>query len=407
MKKDLGGLFRSWGAKKTSEVFLAVVLATAATDGAGEAQQSQRGPLTFSLRLLAVDANEGCAVADVNRDGQLDVIAGRNWYAAPDFAARPLRLIEDWNGYVQSNGDLAWDVNGDGWVDVISGSFVPTELSWYQNPGAEGLAKGQTWRRHLLAETQLSENEGTFLHDIDGDKVPEIVINSWNPKNPLVAWQLTKDAAGRPTATRRVIGATGNSHGIGFGDVNHDGREDILVGTGWYERPAGDPFAADWTLHADWQLDEPGSPMAVRDLNGDGRNDVVWGKGHDFGLFWRESLPAGSNGRPAWREHAVDKTYSQNHAFLWADIDGDNEDEMIAGMRKWAHNGKDPGDDRPPALYYYDWNRTTRTFERHLIEDGRVGTGLQIRAADLNRDGRLDLAVAGKSGTYILFNEGR
>ena len=43
---------------------------------------------------------------------------------------------------------------------------------------------------------------------------------------------------------------------------------------------------------------------------------------------------------------------------------------MVTGMRKWAHNGKDPGDDRPPALYYYDWNRTTRTFERHVIDEG-------------------------------------
>jgi hypothetical protein len=264
------------------------------------------------------------------------------------------------------------------------------------------------WRRvHLLAETKTSENEGTFLHDIDGDTVPEIVINSWNPKNPLVAWQLTKDATGAPSAARRVLNATHNSHGIGFGDVNNDGREDILIGTGWYERPAGDPYAAEWTFHADWKLDEPGLPMTVRDLNGDGRNDVVWGKGHDFGLFWRESLPAGPDGRTGWREHAIDKTYSQNHAFLWADLDGDGDEEMITGMRKWAHNGKDPGDDRPPALYYYDWNRTTRMFERHVIEEGRVGTGLQIRAADLNRDGRLDLAVAGKSGTYILFHEGR
>jgi hypothetical protein len=103
----------------------------------------------------------------------------------------------------------------------------------------------------------------------------------------------------------------------------------------------------------------------------------------------------------------VDKTYSQNHAFLWADVDGDGDEEMITGMRKWSHNGKDPGDEKPPALYYYDWNRTTRMFERHVIEEGHVGTGLQIRAADLNRDGGLDLAVAGKSGTYILFNQGR
>lgn len=370
--------------------------------GSAAAQSPASDAISFSVKLLTVDANEGCAIADVDRDGRLDVIAGRNWYAAPDFAPRPLRLIEDWSGYVQSNGDLVWDVDGDGWVDVIAGSFVPTELHWYRNPGAEGLLKGQLWRRQLLVDTQTTENEGTFLHDIDGDGVPEIVVNSWNAKNPLIAWQLATDAAGRPTAIRRVIGPTGNGHGIGFGDVNNDGREDIVVGTGWYERPAGDPFAAAWTFHPDWELDEPGSLMTVRDLNGDGRNDLVWGKGHDIGLFWREA-PAGGPGAP-WREHEIDTSYSQVHALQWADLDGDGSTELITGMRKWAHNGRDPGDDQPPSIFYYKWNGATQAFERHLIEHGRVGTGLQIRAADLDADGRTDLVVAGKSGTYILFN---
>jgi hypothetical protein len=373
--------------------------------GCTSTSSEQRSGVGFTIRPLAVDANEGSAIADVNNDGQIDVIAGRSWYAAPDYVSRPLRLIEDWNGYVQSNGDHAWDVNGDGWVDVIAGSFVPGELYWHENPGAEGLLKGQLWQPHLLAQTGQSENEGTLMHDIDGDGVPEIVVNSWNAKNPLVVWQLSRDAEGRPMAVRRVLASANNSHGIGFGDVNNDGREDIVVGTGWYERPAGDPYAAEWTFHADWELDEPGLPMSVRDFTGDGLNDMLWGKGHDFGLFWREAEHSG--GALAWREHLVDNSYSQNHSLAWADVDGDGDDELVTGKRTWGHNGSDPGGNDPPGLYYYEWNPTTRTFTRHTIEEGRVGTGLQIRTADLNGDSRIDIVVAGKSGTYLLFNQGR
>ena len=52
------------------------------------------------------------------------------------------------------------------------------------------------------------------------------------------------------------------------------------------------------------------------------------------------------------------------------------------------------------------WNPDTPVFHRHVIDEGHVGTGLQIRTADLNGDKRTDIAVAGKSGTYVLLNLG-
>jgi len=92
---------------------------------------------------------------------------------------------------------------------------------------------------------------------------------------------------------------------------------------------------------------------------------------------------------------------------VWADIDRDGQDELVTGKRCFAHNGKDPGADMPPCLYYYDWDAAAQQFQRHLIHRGLAGGGLQIRVADLNNDGWPDLAVAGKTGTYILFNQGR
>ena len=97
----------------------------------------------WDIKTLTVDGNEGIDIADFNNDGKLDVIAGRNWYPAPDFVPHPVRTIEDWNGYVQSNGDFAHDVNGDGLTDVISFSFLPTEVHWYENPGIDVLKLGK------------------------------------------------------------------------------------------------------------------------------------------------------------------------------------------------------------------------------------------------------------------------
>ena len=382
------------------------------------------GEIRFSVKQLAHDANEGIAIADFNGDGLPDISAGRLWYPAPEYIPRPLRAFADWNGYVESNGDFAYDVNGDGHMDVIAGSFLPTEVYWYENPGPEKLALGHMFIRHFLADTGYSQNEASMMHDIDGDGAPEWITNSWKTDNAMVIWQLSSEmrevqvqrgksqiAETRrvPTLVKHVLGEAGNGHGMAFGDLNNDGREDILVGMGWYERPEGQPFGQPWIWHPVFMENLHASiPCIVRDLNGDGINDLIWGKGHTYGLYWWEGKGVDRFGELEWKEHLIDDSFSQPHCLHMADIDGDGEDELITGKRVLAHNGKDPGGKEPAVVYYYDWLADSQTFERHTIDDsGQVGIGLQIRTHDLDSDGDLDIAVAGKSGTYLLFNEGR
>jgi hypothetical protein len=371
------------------------------------AQGPSLHPLKWEFRPLAVDANEGIDLADLNRDGKLDVISGRNWYAAPEFAARPLRKIDDWNGYVESNGDFAFDVDRDGWVDVIAGSFIPTAVHWYRNPGEEGLRRGQLWEQRLLMETKASQNEAQLMADLDGDGAPEWVVNSWARENPLVAWRLVyPEATGdskptQPTPERVVLGEQGQAHGMGVGDLDNDGDQDVLVGSGWYENP-GSPLRSGWKFHADWEI-QASIPALVADLDGDGRNDIVIGKGHDFGLYWWRQLPPAADGKLQWEQKLIDDRFSQPHALQLADLDGDGKAELITGKRWYAHNGGDPGGQEPPCLYYYTWDGNA--FTKHVIDEGHIGTGLQIRTGDLNGDGRADIAVAGKSGTYLILSK--
>ncbi len=385
-------------------------------------------PVTFEARRLTVDANEGIDVADVDNDGKLDIISGRNWFRAPEYVPHPLRTIEDWNGYVVSNGDFAYDVNKDGWVDVISGGFLDTEISWYENPKEEGLRLGQMWKKHVLVDTQLSQNEGNMFVDLNGDDVPEFLVNSWNAKNPMVAWKLTekevpapaeskgkgkKDPAGAvktvkvPAMEKWLIGDRANGHGMAVGDLTNNGRLDIIVGEGWYEQPAQNADTEQWTYHSDWAGLHAAVPCLIRDLNGDGKNDIIWAKGHDYGLFWWEITGQKADGSLEWKEHEIDRSFSQAHALHFADIDGDGADELITGKRVRAHNGRDPGGTEPSGVYYYNWDPVAKKFTRHDIDvSGNVGIGLQIRTADLNGDGKLDIAVAGKSGTHVLINKG-
>ena len=357
--------------------------------------------LSFTKKLLAIDPNEACEIADFNKDGILDVSAGRNWYAGPDYVARPIRAIEEFGkDYQENNGEHAVDVDGDGWLDIVAGSFVPQEVHWYKNPGKDALAIGKLWPKKLLHET-AKQNEITYLHDFNGDGKPEYVANSWNAKNQQLIWKI-KFGGPNPMMQKCTVGDA-NGHGIGFGDVNGDGREDILFQDGWYERPDGDPLAQPWTLHKDWTYKHASCPMIVTDLNEDGLNDVIWGSGHDYGVYWMEQLPP-VDGKTQWKQHVIDKSWSQAHALAWVDLDGDGKKDLITGKRVRAHSGRDPGAKEPPSIYYYTWDKTTLTFTRKLIVEG-VGTGLFIRTADLDKNGKLDIVVSGKSGTYLLFNK--
>ena len=193
----------------SSTLGVAAVLAFAADapkpDAAKPAEAAKpaakpKGPagLKFRVQQLQVDNNEGCSVADFNKDGKLDISAGEFWYPGPEFKEQKhvRKLLPFGKDYLTNNAEHAWDVNGDGWLDIISGSFMEGEVAWYENPKAEGLAKDELWTKHVLIDTKLGQNEWTGFRDMDGDGTPDFVVNSWNDANPMMIWKLAKNDAG-------------------------------------------------------------------------------------------------------------------------------------------------------------------------------------------------------------------
>ncbi|MAI70121.1 MAG: hypothetical protein CMM01_04340 [Rhodopirellula sp.] len=398
---------------KINSLALSILIATAAVTASAQDKRKKKPPAKqkWRVQLLHKDNNEGVAVGDIDGDGILDITAGEFWYQAPDFKQRPVRELTPFgDDYLSNNSEHLYDMDGDGDLDVVAGTFKETPVNWYENPGP-GNYDTPAWAVHRLVDTGTAHNEATFLHDIDGDGLPEFIENSWNAKNPTQLFKFVKNPVGRVNVERHVVGESRNGHGMGFGDLNADGKQDIVFQGGWYQQPEAGAFSGQWIYHHDFDLPHASCPILIVDLNNDGRNDLIWADGHSYGLYWHEQLAPQADGTTNWRQHMIDKKFSQGHALAWDDVDNDGQPELITGKRYYAHSGRDAGAQDDMTVQFYDWNATTQTWTKRLISTAASGEGpgigLQIRVADLDNNGWKDLILPGKSGTYIIWNDGK
>jgi hypothetical protein len=349
--------------------------------------------IPFEKHALDLGSSESAAIVDINGDGRLDIVSGENWYESPHWTKHHFRDILFTNNYIDDLSTLALDVDGDGRADLITSGWFSKKLAWWHNPGKTGDA----WTEHPI-ETS-SPIEFSFLVDLDNDgKANEILPQFGDPKAPL-AWYERHSGS----LLKHVASAHSYGHGIGVGDVNGDGRNDILTQSGWLEAPA-DPRTPDWRFHPDWSLGDLGF-IYVADVNQDGRPDLVTSMAHNYGVFWLEHQADGK-----WEKHIIDESWSQPHAVTLVDFRGRGNLALLTGKRYMAHNGHDPGAREPLGVYWYERLIVPQTKEvewvKHVIDyGGRTGGGIQIPVADIDRDGDLDFVVAGKSGLFLFENK--
>ena len=375
--------------------------------------------LVFEKIRISDERYESCGVFDVDNDGRPDIVCGAWWYPGPKFDQRyPVGQVRAEGEYYDDFSTLPMDVNGDGYADFITGGWWGNTIRWRENPKGD---PAREWPEHVIAE--VGNVETTRAWDVDGDGHPEIVPNT--PGGPQRIYKLITDARGRGTGKFKefVVHDKPSGHGFGFGDLNGDGRGEIILAKGWLEAPADPLGGKPWTLHEEFDLGSASCPVIVADVNGDGLAELIVGQAHNYGLDWWEQKRAGGNRR--WIKHPIDPANSQYHDLWWGDIDGDGRPELVTGKRYRAHCGNDPGEFDPIGLYYFKW--TGEGFAKQVIAYGAglhnfssaeaaaaaaatrplgKGCGIQFQVADLGGDGRLDIVAPGKDGLVLFKNLG-
>jgi hypothetical protein len=407
---------------------LAIAAAVGAVLGTIHAAESKGAK--FERKELSNEFwSEGANFGDFNKDGQNDVVSGPYWWEGPSFEKRHeyapatvthKRKKEDGSeetvkgydplGYSRNFFAFTYDFNQDGWTDILILGFPGEESTWFENPKG----RGGHWQPHIMLE--VTDNESPTFGDLTGDGKPEVICSSkgaygyaepdWSDPKKLWKWHNIS-----PNNNYHKF-----THGLGYGDVNGDGKLDLLEKDGWWEQPAslsGDPV---WKKHPFVFSKDGSSHMYAYDLDGDGDNDVITAlAAHGYGLAWYENVKEGSE--ITFKQHLImgkqpsDNKYgvkfSQLHAVDLIDMDGDGLKDIVTGKRWWAHGPK--GDEEPNAAPVLYWFKTVRSpggvdFIPNQIDDNS-GIGTQVVAGQVNKDKWPDVVVGNKRGTFVFLRK--
>jgi hypothetical protein len=403
----------------------AAVLAAALVPDAPAAAPAAEAKITWKKTVLDPKfRSEGVAIADVNKDGKMDVLNGEYWYEAPDWKPHEMKPPTDYKDGLQN-----YSHSFACWADLIVIDFPGAPCYWMENPkGKDG-----HWTKHTIWDSAC--NETPLYTDLLGNGKRVLVMGfqppgkgnegqmgyfTPNPKDPTAKWVMhpisepstpgkVENGKEVPNTRKEIPGTQRFSHGLGVGDLNGDKRLDVMCTGGWWEQPEKPDGKTPWKFHPA-NLGPACADMYAYDMDGDGKADVLSTSAHQFGLWWYKQRDTDKNGNINFQKMdliANQKLVSETHAAHFKDIDGDGRPDLITGKRWYSHGKAEPGSDGPAAVY---WFKNTKgadgiaKFEPMLI-DNDCGIGTQFEVADINGDGLLDVIVSNKKGVRVIVQE--
>ena len=365
-------------------------------------------------------------VADVDNDGDGDLIVNANWYRNNGIGLL-FTAMGTWAPAGTSASGLLKDLDGDGDVDDIGRTATSAVI--LLNNGSGTYSIGAT-----LGPLGSSSSIAADLGNLNGDLFPDLVIGGVNTQSGFYP-----GLGGGAFGARDSIPYFGSGATPDLGDMDNDGDVDLLAfgaapGLRWWSNDGLGVFTLMDTVSSD-----PTRPEMVGDVDGDGDLDLSQATGTScnvrlsskgIGLAWSTTIVEDFGG------------YSlQGTRYAAGDLDGDGDQDLLfchgLGMAAWYPNngggvigprkrlakvlsgGRDvaaadvdlDGDlDLAAASYYADFvtlylNNGDGTFgPQQVLAENRNGIS-RARFADLDVDGKPDL-ITNVASCAVIWNNG-
>lgn len=305
-------------------------------------------------------------LGDFDNDGMLDVALGGSelaWYRYPDWTKTYIISAE-----IEFTTDgKAGDIDGDGDMDIIApDGNSAMNLRWFENPLPSGdPMDGSAWVMHRIAERPGNFHD-VEVGDMNGDGRLDIITREhdgsgfvWIQKSPDV-W----------TGTELF---TSGGEGIAVGDIDGDGDLDVSNGGRWYENPT-------WTERSiDPEIEQLNTRVRVADINQDGRMDVIVApsEGGELDLAWYGTDDPLTG---AWTKHIVASGVDRHHTLQIGDMDLDGQLDIISGEMHIAAD--------PTEIIVYHNGGDALSWDKYVVDKG--GTH-NAQVGDIGADGDLDI----------------
>jgi len=348
-----------------------------------------------NILLGTADGASSVITVDLDRDGDLDVVATRRWddsvtwWENPTWTAHTVAT-----GFTEAYQVCTGDFNGDGWPDLAGAARMATgtNVRWWANPATSG----GSWAETDVSLSMLQNAYAIDAGDVDHDGHDDIVAAGYHSAvNGVFIWFRNRSGAGTIWDAFDISTGYSTPHGVDLGDV--DGDQDLdLIGAVyaddqvlWFENTGIQPSPDPWPEHI-VRLNVDGA-LAVRgaDMDHDGDLDIAVGAFEAGELQWYESSGGDS---PYWDRHIIASSFAGAYSVQPVDMDNDGDIDLLAAART---------DDDVTW-----WERIGSSWYERTI-DGSFDGARSVAAADLDHDGDLDVVAAGDAADDVAWWENR